>query len=149
MPNGTAAGDPVSITGYRIHRGEVHPAAHTPSPQDPLPSKLESHAALLASSDTNSYRDTSIAFDHSYVYIVRSVIQVEGVELESADSQAVTVTPRDIFPPAAPQDLDAALLPGSAPPAVLVGLSWSINLDTDLAAYRVYRIEQVGTVGEL
>jgi hypothetical protein len=81
--------------------------------------------------------------------MVRSVIQVEGVELESADSQPVTVTPRDLFPPAAPQGLVAALLPGSGPGAFLVDLSWSINLETDLAGYRVYRSEQEGTRGQL
>src|SRR5207248_8179542 len=81
--------------------------------------------------------------------VVRSVIQVEGNELESSDSPPVTVTPRDTFPPAAPQGLVAALLPGSAPGAVLVDLSWSISLETDLAGYRVYRSEQEGTRGQL
>jgi fibronectin type 3 domain-containing protein len=41
------------------------------------------------------------------------------------------------------------LLPGSAPGAALVDLSWSINLETDLAGYRVYRSEQEGTRGQL
>jgi fibronectin type 3 domain-containing protein len=81
--------------------------------------------------------------------MVRSVMQVEGVELESSDSRPVTVTPQDTFPPAAPQGLVAALLPGSAPATVLVDLSWSINLETDLAGYRVYRSEQEGTRGQL
>jgi len=111
--------------------------------------QAESHAALLASSETNSYRDTSAVFDHTYAYMVRSVMQVEGVELESSDSQPVTVAPHDTFPPAAPQSLVAALLPGSAPGTVLVDLSWSINLETDLAGYRVYRSEQEGTRGQL
>src|SRR5258708_29995204 len=101
VPSGTAAGEPVSVTGYRIYRAEVHPSAPSPSPQDPLPSKPESHAALLATSETNSYRDTPIAFDHSYVYIVRSVIQGEGVKLESADAHAVPGRPRASCPPAA------------------------------------------------
>ena len=146
MPDRTAAGEPMpAITGYRIYRSEIHPSAPASPPQD-IP---ESQAAQLASSQTNSYRDTSIVFDHTYVYVVRSVIQVEGNELDSSDSQPVTVTPRDTFPPAAPQGLVAALLPGSAPGTVLVDLSWSINLETDLAGYRVYRSEQEGTRGQL
>jgi hypothetical protein len=149
-PVGTAAGDPIpTITGYRIYRAEIHPSAPSSSPQDLPPGKPGSHAALLASSETNRYRDTSVVFDHTYVYTVRSVIRVEGVELESSDSQSVTVTPRDVFPPAAPQGLVAALLPGSAPGTVLVDLSWSINLETDLAGYRVYGSEQEGTRGQL
>jgi fibronectin type 3 domain-containing protein len=90
-----------------------------------------------------------MVFDHTYVYLVRSVIQVEGNELESSDSMPVTVTPRDLFPPAAPQGLVAALLPGPAPGTALVDLSWSISLETDLAGYHVYRSEQEGTRGQL
>jgi hypothetical protein len=146
MPARTGVGEPMpAITGYRIYRSEIHPSAPASTPQD-IP---ESQAAQLASSQTNSYRDTSIVFDHTYIYVVRSVIQVEGNELESSDSQPVTVTPRDTFPPAAPQGLVAALLPGSAPGTVLVDLSWSISLETDLAGYRVYRSEQEGTRGQL
>jgi fibronectin type 3 domain-containing protein len=61
----------------------------------------------------------------------------------------VTVTPRDTFPPAAPQGLVAAVLPGATPRTILVDLSWSINLETDLAGYHVYRSEQEGTRGQL
>jgi endoglucanase len=43
----------------------------------------------------------------------------------------------------------AALLPGAAPDKFVVDLSWSINLETDLAGYRVYRSEQEGTRGQL
>jgi hypothetical protein len=151
VPASTAAGEPVStITGYRIYRSEIHPSVPSSSPQRLPQGKPEPHPVLLAFSETNSYRDTSIVFDHTYVYFVRSVIQVEGNnELESSDSQPVTVTPRDTFPPAAPQGLVAALLPGAAPGTFLVDLSWSINLETDLAGYRVYRSEQEGTRGQL
>ena len=150
VPALTAAGEPISnISGYRIYRSEIHPSAPASASQNLAPGKAESHAALLATSEINSYRDTSVVFDHTYVYTVRSVIQVEGVEMESSDSQPVTVTPRDTFPPAAPQSLVAALLPGPAPGTVLVDLSWSINVETDLGGYRVYRSEQEGTRGEL
>jgi len=146
-PDGTAAGEPINtITGYRIYRAEIHPEAPS-SPQE-LSGQPETHAALLASSEISSYRDTSVVFDHTYVYTVRSVIQIGGKELESSDSQPVTFTPRDIFPPAAPHGLVAALLPGAAPGTVVVDLSWSSNLETDLAGYRVYRSEQEGTRGQ-
>jgi hypothetical protein len=150
VPAATAAGEPVTtITGYKIYRSETHPTAVGSTPQELPQGKPEVHAALLASSETNSYRDVSALFDHTYVYMVRSVMQVEGNQLESSDSQPVTVTPRDTFPPAAPQGLVAAVLPGATPRTILVDLSWSINLETDLAGYHVYRSEQEGTRGQL
>jgi hypothetical protein len=146
----TSAGEPLAaITGYKIYRSETRPAAAGSIPQELPPGKPEAHAALLAPSETNNYRDTSMVFDHTYIYFVRSVIQAEGGELESSDSHPVTVTPRDIFPPAVPQGIVAAVLPGAVPGTVLVDLSWSINLETDLAGYHVYRSEQEGTKGQL
>lgn len=149
-PARTSAGEPLAyVAGYRIYRSESNAAPSSSTPQAVPQGKVESPAALLASPDTSSYRDTSFIFDHTYVYVIRSVIQVEGNMLESSDSEPVTVTPRDTFPPAAPQGLVAALLPGATPGTVVVDLSWSINLETDLAGYRVYRSEQEGTRGQL
>ncbi len=149
-PAATATGDPIpTIASYRIYRSEIHSPASASPPQELPAGRPESHAALLAASESNSYRDSSVVFEHTYVYTVHSVIQLEGSELESSDSQPVTVTPRDIFPPAAPQGLVAALLPSATPGTVLIDLSWSINLETDLAGYRVYRSEQEGVRGQL
>jgi hypothetical protein len=150
VPAATAAGEPVAaISSYKIYRSETHPPDAGAPPQDLLHGKPEAHPALLASSETNSFRDASMVFDHTYLYLVHSVIQVEGNELESSDSPPVTVTPHDTFPPAVPQGLVAAVLPGATSGTVLVDLSWSINLETDLAGYHVYRSEQEGTRGPL
>jgi hypothetical protein len=149
-PSGTSAGSPIdTITSYRIYRSEI-PSSVAGSPrQDLAPGQRPSRATLLGSSETNSYRDASAVFDQTYAYTVRSVIRGEGNELESSDSQAVMVTPRDIFPPAVPQGLVAAVLPGAAGGTVVVELSWSINVETDLGGYRVYRSEQEGTRGQV
>jgi hypothetical protein len=150
VPAATSAGDPVTaITSYKVYRAETRAPAENLTPPKPPQGKPEAQAVLLASSETNSYRDASMVFDHTYIYLVRSVIRVEGRELESSDSQPVTVTARDVFPPVSPQGLVAAVLPGAAPGTVLVDLSWSINLETDLAGYHVYRSEQEGTRGQL
>ena len=149
-PARTSAGEPLSaLTGYRIYRAEVNPSAASSSAQIPSQGKRETPSAPLATSETNSYFDTSFNFDRTYIYTVRSVIEVEGKELESSDSQAVTVATRDTFPPAAPQGLVAALLPGATPETFVAELSWSINLETDLAGYRVYKSEQENLRGQL
>jgi fibronectin type 3 domain-containing protein len=149
-PARTSAGDPLpAIIGYRIYRSEITPSAVAASASVPPQGKNEAPSLLLATSVTNSYRDTSFAFDHTYVYVVRGVIQADGSELESATSPPLTVTPRDTFPPAAPQGVVAALLPAASPGALVVDLSWSISLETDLAGYRVYRSEQESTRGQV
>jgi len=69
--------------------------------------------------------------------------------LESSDSNIALVTPKDTFPPAAPQGIVAATLPGDSPGSLVVDLSWSINIELDLAGYRVYRSDQEGLRGDL
>jgi fibronectin type 3 domain-containing protein len=59
------------------------------------------------------------------------------------------VTPKDTFPPAAPQDIVAAVLPGVTSGSFVVDLSWTINLENDMAGYRIYRSEQKDARGQL
>ena len=144
----TTAGANETISGYHIYRGELDPTAATPSANDMSQAKWKSPPVLLAPSQSNSYRDMLFEFGKTYAYQVRSVIIADGNPVESDDSVPAIVTPRDTFPPDAPQNLVAAEIPG-ANNTVAVDLSWSINLETDLAGYHVYRTEKLGDRGEL
>jgi len=148
VPVNAASGNSAeSLTGYHIYRGELDATAPAPAPSDLSQAKWKSPPILLAPSSGNSYDDTLFDFGKSYVYFVRSVVIAEGTPIESDDSAAAIVTPTDTFPPAAPQNVVLAEIPGENG-AVVPDLSWSINLETDLAGYRVYRSEQPGQRGQ-
>jgi hypothetical protein len=149
-PTRTSAGDPLpAISEYRVYRGELDPASADAAAKDISEAKWKSPLALLASSTTSTYRDTLFDFGKTYVYVVRTVISsADGSALESSDSTPAIITPRDIFPPAVPQGLVAAVVLGGPTNAPEVDLSWSINVEPDLAGYRVYRSEQEGTPGQ-
>jgi predicted phage tail protein len=150
-PTRTSAGDTLqAIAEYRVYRGELDPASAEAAAKDISQAKWKSPLAQLAASPRNAYRDALFDFGKTYLYVVRTVIpsDTSGV-VESSDSAPTVVTPRDIFAPAVPQGLVAAVIVGSPTNAPEVDLSWSINLETDLAGYRVYRSEQEGTPGQL
>lgn len=149
-PTTTSSGTPLSAAPiYHVYRAEVDPASVKAADEKHTPLQFKVPLALLASPATPSYQDSAFDFGKTYLYIVRSVLNTGGSSIESDDSEHVIVTPLDTFPPAAPQNVVAVVLPGDTPDSVVVDLSWSINLETDLAGYRVYRSEQQGTRGSL
>lgn len=149
-PTATSSGAPLTATlSYHVYRAEVDPESVKAAEEKHSLAEFKSPPVLLATSDAASYQDTAFEFGKSYLYFVRSVITTNGIPLESSDSQHVAITPRDTFPPATPQELVAALLPGPAPGTFVVELSWSINLETDVAGYHVYKSEQEDTRGKL
>jgi hypothetical protein len=149
-PIRTTAGEPLgAIPEYHVYRGELDPQTAEAAKVDPRKGTWKAPVLQIAVTTIPEYHDVGFDYDKTYAYAVRSVIQVQGMTLESSDSPLVVLTPRDTFPPAAPQGLVAAVLPGATGDEKVVDLSWSINLETDLAGYRVYRSEQEGTPGEL
>ena len=136
------------LTGYRVLRGEIDPASAEAAAHDIAQAKWKSSLALLAPAPENSYRDTLFEFGKTYVYVVRAVALGGDGPVESDDSAQVVVAPVDTFSPAAPQNLVAAVAapPGEAPS---VDLSWSMNLENDLAGYRVYRSDTQDARGQL
>jgi hypothetical protein len=141
-PTKTLTGSTPPVTGYRMYRAGA--AAN------PEPSTGESPPAPLArigESESPVFQDTQFEFGKTYVYSVRSVVGTGVEALESADSNLVTITPRDTFPPAAPLGLVAALMPRQADTPAHLELSWAISPETDLAGYNVYRSEQAGARG--
>lgn len=142
-PTQTSAGEPLpAIEAYHVYRGELDPTSVAAAQKGLHDAVWKLPMLQIASPTTPEYQDTGFDYGKTYVYLVRTAINVDGAELESSDSRPVILTPKDIFPPAAPQDVVAALLLGASPGTTVVDLSWAINLETDLAGYRVYRSEQ-------
>ena len=69
---------------------------------------------------------------------VRSARVAENLGVEGPLSPEKCVTPRDIFPPAAPQGLAAVPTPGQ------ISLIWNANTEQDLAGYIVLRGDASG-----
>jgi hypothetical protein len=91
--------------------------------------------------------DHTAAIGHTYRYTVQRVREValggQRLEVRSAESDAVTVEVRDVFPPEAPAGLVA--VPGFAGAAggqtggAAIDLSWQPDTEARVAGYRVYR----------
>lgn len=138
-----------AVVGYRVFRAALPkdaalPPEFTDVSQLHLPSGLE----LIGPAPSNSFRDTNFMFDATYVYVVRSVGGSEGQSVESGDSRPLVITPKDIFPPAAPQNLISVIVPPTQTAPAYVELSWEINAEPDLEGYWVYRSEQPDTPGQ-
>jgi hypothetical protein len=109
---------PAAIGGYLVYRREGSGPSEKRTPR-PVAG--------------TSFEDRDFRFGASYAYTVRALASGPGAGVESGDSEAAAVTPRDVFPPSAPAGLVAVAGPDA------VSLSWEPAPEADLAGYKVWR----------
>jgi hypothetical protein len=135
-----------SLSGYRVYRAETE-SGQEAAPPDLSQVKLKSPLVLAGPSSSREFRDSNFEFGKTYFYTVRSVAQFGADSVESADSVPAIVTPKDIFPPAAPKGLVSAIIPATPQAPAYVELSWAISSEADLAGYYVYRSDAEDAAG--
>jgi len=113
---------PVNLLGYNVYRLDE---ADTDAGGAPL------NPTLVAGTQ---FIDNTFKFGDAYRYIVRSVsLGTEGGQVESLNSNSVSVSPRDTFAPSAPTSITVAAAPGR------LSLFFPANPEPDVAGYNVYR----------
>lgn len=114
---------PANVLGYNVYRAD---RSQTETAQTPINRTLV---------NATEYADQSFQFGEEYVYVVRAVSlgQGEAQQVESLNSNAVTVATRDTFAPAAPASLSAAVSPGR------ISIFFAANPERDVAGYNVFR----------
>jgi hypothetical protein len=147
-PQKTLTGSVPPIVSYRIYRSEPESQSQSATLNPPKQaSKANSPLARIGDIPAPRFRDTQIKFGNTYTYSARTVAQYEDLQVESADSNLVTLTPQNTFPPDAPQGLVVVFVPAQNGAPAYFDLSWSISPDNDIAGYNIYRTEQEGAPG--
>jgi hypothetical protein len=117
---------PARIAGYNVFRSE-NPKDFPPFPLNPEP---------LAKPE---FVDRSFEFDKSYYYRITVVGSLANPRAESLPSAPFKVVTLDTFPPGMPKNLSFVVEKG------VVTLLWGPPDDTDIAGYRIYRMEEGST----
>jgi hypothetical protein len=114
---------PPRIAGYNVYRTEV-PGRFPPAPLNPAPIQA------------TEFQDTDFRFDATYYYRVTTVGSMQKPYPESLPSNTVTISTKDVFPPAPPGEF-SAIFQGKE-----VVLLWAPSSSADVAGYRIYRREK-------
>jgi predicted phage tail protein len=116
---------PVNLLGYNVYRIEELDDPTREQAQTPLNSSLVS---------ATTFADKNFKFGDTYRYLVRSVsLGTEGAQVESLNSNILSVSPRDTFQPSAPTSLTVAAAPGR------LSIFFPANPEIDVAGYNIYR----------
>jgi predicted phage tail protein len=115
---------PVNLLGYNVYRADETQSEVGATPLN---------NGLISGTQ---YVDRSFKFGNDYKYLVRGVsLGTEGAQVESLNSNVVTVSPRDIYPPAAPGPVRLNVSP--TPP--VLSIFFPANQEADVAGYNLYR----------
>jgi predicted phage tail protein len=116
---------PVNLLGYNVYRTDESETA---------PGNQPLNTTLIPGTE---YADKNFQFGSNYRYIVRAVsLGTGGAQVESLNSNAVSVLPRDVFPPAAPERPSIA---APEPSSARLAIFFAANKETDIAGYNIYR----------
>ncbi|MEP6719149.1 MAG: hypothetical protein ABJB21_08395 [bacterium] len=113
---------PVNLLGYNVYRVAESESEVNPAPINTAPVS------------GTRYVDQNFKFAETYRYIVRSVsLGTEGGQVESLNSNSITVSPKDVFAPSAPASITVAAAPGR------LSIFFPANPEGDVAGYNIYR----------
>jgi fibronectin type 3 domain-containing protein len=112
---------PVNLLGYNIYR-VADPGGDASQPiNDTLISGTQ-------------FQDRTFKFGETYRYVVRAVsLGTEGGQVESLNSNSISVSPIDAFPPSAPASITVAAAPGR------LSIFFPANPEPDIVGYNIYR----------
>lgn len=111
---------PANVSGYNVYR-KIKGADNFRLLNNTPVSKTE-------------FADEFFEFDKPYIYLVRAVsLGTGGAPVESLDSNAKEILPRDVFAPSPPSAVTIAAAPNN------LSIFFAVNPEKDVAGYRVYR----------
>lgn len=114
---------PVNLLGYNVYRLDEKQTEAGPTPLN---------AGQLVSG--TQFVDKTFKFGQNYKYLVRSVsLGTEGAQVESVDSNSLSLSPRDKFKPSPPTNITIVGAPGR------LSIFFPANPEPDIAGYNIYR----------
>ena len=113
---------PPNILGYNVYRLDESQSTTAEAPIN---------SALISGTH---YVDKNLDFGENYQYVVRTVsLGTGGAQVESLNSNPLSLSPRDTFPPSAPSSITIAAAPGR------LSIFFPANPEPDVAGYTIYR----------
>lgn len=111
---------PVNVLGYNVYRKSMN--------GEKLQQLNNSPLLKIA------FEDKNFKFGESYEYFVRTISAgSNGTQIESVNSNSVAIQPKDIFPPAAPENLTIAAAPGN------LSVFFAASVEPDVIGYNIFR----------